>query len=171
MDAVNEGSPSLMRSSSLPILPLTASECLEGLEFSETQPTPVIDVRATMEKTSLAITSNLRSDTTSPLLLTSSAPVISSYETTLETVVPPPNSEAVIVQVCDSSLPSLASDISVNAVASVTESDALTSQPAPSETLGPHSHDDNRVQASEKFVPSLGSWAKPLYFKPPATPP
>ncbi|CAG7890524.1 unnamed protein product, partial [Brassica rapa] len=29
----------------------------------------------------------------------------------------------------------------------------------------------NLDQVTEKFVPSLGSWAKPLYFKPPATPP
>ena len=29
---------------------------------------------------------------------------------------------------------------------------------------------DIRTQASEKFVHSLGSWAKPLVFKPPATP-
>lgn len=29
----------------------------------------------------------------------------------------------------------------------------------------------NLDQATEKFIPSLGSWAKPLYFKPPATPP
>ncbi|KAF3529762.1 hypothetical protein DY000_02039267 [Brassica cretica] len=28
----------------------------------------------------------------------------------------------------------------------------------------------NLDQVTEKFVPSLGSWAKPLYFKPPATP-
>ncbi|CAN6812485.1 unnamed protein product, partial [Brassica oleracea] len=27
------------------------------------------------------------------------------------------------------------------------------------------------AQAKEKFIPSMGSWAKPLYFKPPATPP
>ncbi|CAN7056735.1 unnamed protein product [Brassica oleracea var. botrytis] len=29
---------------------------------------------------------------------------------------------------------------------------------------------DNDPQASQKFVPSLGFWAKPLLFKPPATP-
>lgn len=41
------------------------------------------------------------------------------------------------------------------------------SQPArPHETLGSYSHDDSRVQAPEKNVPSLGSWAKLLYFKP-----
>ncbi|KAF2567447.1 hypothetical protein F2Q68_00024166 [Brassica cretica] len=30
---------------------------------------------------------------------------------------------------------------------------------------------ENLAQAKEKFIPSMGSWAKPLYFKPPATPP
>ncbi|KAH0921202.1 hypothetical protein HID58_021220 [Brassica napus] len=159
---------SLMRSLSLPILPSTATECLEGLEISETQTPLGTDVRVTMEKASLSITSTLQSDTTNQLLLTSSAPLVASYETSLlETVVPPLTSEAVIVQVRDTPPPSLASVISINAVTS----DVPTSQQAPSETLGSHSHDDSRVQASEKFVPSLGSWAKPLFFKPPATPP
>ncbi|WZZ36129.1 hypothetical protein YC2023_019530 [Brassica napus] len=95
---------------------------------------------------------------------------MSSYETTLP-VAPTLTSEAVIVQLRDTTSPSLASVISINAITSITVSDAPTSQPAPSETLGSLSHDDSGVQASEKFVPSLGSWAKPLYFKPPATPP
>ncbi|XP_048634699.1 uncharacterized protein LOC106351676 isoform X1 [Brassica napus] len=171
MDPVIDGSTtpsSLMRSLSLPILPSTATECLEGLEISETQTPLGTDVRVTMEKASLSITSTLQSDTTNQLLLTSSAPLVASYETSLlETVVPPLTSEAVIVQVRDTPPPSLASVISINAVTS----DVPTSQQAPSETLGSHSHDDSRVQASEKFVPSLGSWAKPLFFKPPATPP
>ncbi|CAN7056536.1 unnamed protein product [Brassica rapa subsp. trilocularis] len=130
-----------MRSSSLPLLASTATECLKGSEISETQTPLGTDVRETMEKAS----------------------VVTSYETSLlETVVPPLTSEAVIVQVCDIPSPS---DISVNAVNLVTESDAPMFQPAPSETFASHSHDDSRVQASEKIVPSLGSWAKPLFFQ------
>ncbi|CAN6857256.1 unnamed protein product [Brassica oleracea] len=159
-----------MRSSSLPILPSTTWESFEGLEISETKPPPGTDVKETMEKASLAITSTLLSDTTTLLPLTSSAPVMSSYETSLP-VAPTLTSEAVIDQLRDTTSPSLASVISINAITSITVSDAPTSQPAPSETLGSLSHDDSGVQASEKFVPSLGSWAKPLYFKPPATPP
>ncbi|CAN6848819.1 unnamed protein product [Brassica oleracea] len=159
-----------MRSSSLPILASTTWESFEGLEISETKPPPGTDVKETMEKASLAITSTLLSDTTTLLPLTSSAPVMSSYETSLP-VAPTLTSEAVIVQLRDTTSPSLASVISINAITSITVSDAPTSQPAPSETLGSLSHDDSGVQASEKFVPSLGSWAKPLYFKPPATPP
>ncbi|CAG7905269.1 unnamed protein product, partial [Brassica rapa] len=66
-----------MRSSSLPLLASTATECLKGSEISETQTPLGTDVRETMEKAS----------------------VVTSYETSLlETVVPPLTSETVIVQ-------------------------------------------------------------------------
>lgn len=79
---------SLMCSSSLPILPSTTTECLEGLENSETQPPPGTNVRETMEKAYLPITSTLQSDTTTPLPLTSSDLVMLSHDTSLP-VVPP----------------------------------------------------------------------------------
>ncbi|KAF2596121.1 hypothetical protein F2Q68_00011565 [Brassica cretica] len=165
-DCCDSSPSSLMCSSSLPILPSTTRESFESLEISETKPPPGTDVKETMEKASLAITSTLPSDTTTLLPLTSSAPVMSSYKTSLH-VAPMLTSEAVIVQVRDTTSPSLASVISINAITSITVSDAPTSQ----RVLGSLSHDDSGVQASEKFVPSLGSWAKPLYFKPPTTPP
>ncbi|KAF2558421.1 hypothetical protein F2Q68_00017834 [Brassica cretica] len=74
-DCCDSSPSSLMRSSSLPILPSTTWESFEGLEISETKPPPGTDVKETMEKASLAITSTLLSDTTTLLPLTSSAPV------------------------------------------------------------------------------------------------
>ncbi|XP_048605145.1 mucin-7-like [Brassica napus] len=125
-DCCDSSPSSLMRSSSLPILPSTTWESFEGLEISETKPPPGTDVKETMEKASLAITSTLLSDTTTLLPLTSSAPVMSSYETSLP-VAPTLTSEAVIVQLRDTTSPSLASVISINAITSITVSDAPTS--------------------------------------------
>lgn len=41
----------------------------------------------------------------------------------------------------------------------------------PEVNKSPTDPSENLAQAKEKFIPSMGSWAKPLYFKPPATPP
>ncbi|CAN6912742.1 unnamed protein product, partial [Brassica oleracea] len=77
----------------------------------------------------------------------------------------PLTSEAVTVPVCDSPSKYLASVNTDNA------GDDSSSKLALPVTFGSHNPSENLAQAKEKFIPSMGSWAKPLYFKPPATPP
>lgn len=123
---ISSPSPSLLRSSSLP-LPTTAVNCLDGLvpcsvhdialEISAAQFPLENNVKATMDKASVTVTTTLRTDTVPP----------SSSQMQLDT------------------------DREVN-------NKSLASSTTP---------DTDSV----KFFPSLGSWAKPLYFKPPATPP
>ncbi|KAF3506281.1 hypothetical protein F2Q69_00002048 [Brassica cretica] len=142
--------------------------------------------------TSLSLSSS------SLLLRTSSAPIKMTNKTTQpESVTPPLTSEAGITQVSDAPPSDSLNDVNQsNSVAPTTQLQRTsslefqnTSTPMvnnTSQTVLPPSNQlqisapendnpttisfDIRTQASEKFVPSLGSWAKPLVFKPPATP-
>ncbi|CAF1704517.1 unnamed protein product [Brassica napus] len=142
--------------------------------------------------TSLSLSSS------SLLLRTSSAPIKMTNETTQpESVTPPLTSEAGITQVSDAPPSDSLNDVnqpnSVAPTAQLQRTSSLefqnTSTPMVNNTsqtvLSPSNQlqisapeNDNPTtisldigtQASEKFVPSLGSWAKPLVFKPLATP-
>ena len=142
--------------------------------------------------TSLSLSSS------SLLLRTSSAPIKMTNETTQpESMTPPLTSEAGITQVSDAPPSDSLNDVnqpnSVAPTAQLQRTSSLefqnTSTPMvnnTSQTVLPPSNQlqisapendnpttislDIGTQASEKFVPSLGSGAKPLVFKPPATP-
>ena len=142
--------------------------------------------------TSLSLSSS------SLLLRTSSAPIKMTNKTTQpESMTPPLTSEAGITQVSDAPPSDSLNDVnqpnSVAPTAQLQRTSSLefqnTSTPmvnntsqmvlSPSNQLqisAPENENPTTIsldigtQASEKFVPSLGSWAKPIVFKPPATP-
>ncbi|CAH8359788.1 unnamed protein product [Eruca vesicaria subsp. sativa] len=110
--------------------------------------------------------------------MTSFTPVMLTNETSLlKPIVPPPSSEPVVPTLTSEDVV-VQSDM-MQKSPSLVVNNPLLHVPGPNQLLEISSLvvnkspkiPDNLAQAPEKFVPSLGSWVKPLHFKPPATPP
>ncbi|CAN6999562.1 unnamed protein product, partial [Brassica rapa subsp. trilocularis] len=128
---------------------------------------------------SLPTSSSLLSRSLSMPSTLSSSALLTAETSQDRTIDLPLGSGSVLVQACDplSQLMAPANDCSapsvINSVINGSESaqsqqqetitsDVIDAQTTPSE---------NSTQATTTFIPTLGAWAKPLLFKPPATPP
>ncbi|KAH0902849.1 hypothetical protein HID58_042352 [Brassica napus] len=148
---------SLVRSSSLP-LPSTVTALT--VNTAETNAPPNSSLAQTPMDTVLSV-NIVMSESNSPLAQSGSD--LSMQNSAMDSPLAPTEMPGSIIHV--------GSSVHVNnSFLPVPPLNQLQVSSIPEVNKSPTTLSVNLDQVTEKFVPSLGSWAKPLYFKPPATP-